>query len=139
MAESQTVIVGLTGTVVLKDSVGATVTQRLGSIQVNTGKALFDVSAYGEEGWVERVHGIKDLAGSAAGFLTKGTTGADPFSLVDDVATMVITYDTNCYISFPAVIGNVQVSSSYSGLNIVTFDWAKATGAAPAVNWIETA
>jgi len=133
---AQSVIIGLQGAVSFKT--GATEqTQRLASISISTGQALFDVSAYGEEGWVERVNGIKDLAGSAAGFLVMGAAGNNPFDFVTDVDTLAITFATGCTVTFPCVIGNVRIEGAYSGLNVVTFDWAKAQGAAPTIAWVE--
>lgn len=134
---AQEVLTGLTGSITFEDG-SSELIQRLASIDITTGQALFDVSAYGTGNYVERVSGIKDLAGEAVGFLVAGESGNNPFSLVDNVDNMEILFKTGCSISFPAVIGNVRIVGAFAGLNVVTFSWAKAPGADPTVAWDES-
>lgn len=126
------VITGLTGSITLPSEVG---TQRLNSVSINGGQALADISAYGGNGWVDRIGLIQDLSGSAAGFLVDGSSNNPGFgNLTPGGSTMTILFKTGCSISFPAIIGNIRIVGSYEGLNILTFDWAKGIGT-PTVSW----
>jgi hypothetical protein len=132
---AQTIVTGLTGSISLP---GASA-QKVASVTVTTGAELLDVSHYGGNGWRTRVQGLKDLAGSAVAFMSKGVAGTDPFSFGESSGAMTITYDTGCSIGFNAVIGNVQIVGEYQGLNIITFNWSKADDAEPTVAWAEGA
>lgn len=129
------VITGLTGSILLPTEANV---QRLNSVSINGGQALADISAYGGNGWVERVGLIKDLNGSAAGFLTDGngaTGGKPPLDTVTpEGGAMTITFNTLYTIAFTAIIGNIRIVGSYEGLNLITFDWSKGIGV-PVVTW----
>lgn len=129
---AETNIVGLTGAVVFPDVAGAD----LFNISITSGQELLDVSAFGNNGYRRRVAGIKDLAGSASAYLTKGAAGTNPFALTSAGGAMTITFDTGCTIGFTAVIGNVTIVGEYAGNWIVSFTWAKNDTAAPTVTWV---
>ena len=131
----QNAIVGLTGSILLPNMTG-NLDQWIASIDINTGAELLDVSHYGGPLYRQRVTGLKDLAGSATGFLTKGNTNSNPFIIPGTSGTMTITFDSGCTISFQAVIGNVRVVGQFAGLNIVTFSWAYDDSENPTTAWV---
>ncbi len=131
---AQAVVTGLTGSVTLPNSL----TQYVASVTVSTGSELLDVSHYGGSGWRTRAAGLKDLSGQCVAFLTKGASGTSPFNLSTTAASMTIAWDSGCYITFNAIIGNTQVVGEYQGLNIVTFSYSKADDTAPTIGWVTT-
>jgi hypothetical protein len=127
------IITGLTGSVTLPNS-GS---QALASVSLSIGKDLADVSHFGGNGWRERIALLKDLAGTAAGFLTYNAAGTNPYDLIDGAeASMVITFATGCSITFVAVIGNFSIQNSYDGVAIISFSFSKGSGV-PVVAWDE--
>lgn len=134
---AQTVIKGATAAVALASGV----TQKIAAISVTTGQGLFDVSSFGSGDYVDRIGGgLKDLAGSASGFVTEGVSGTNPFAIVDTMdgtTTMTITYDVGCTVSFKAVCGNVTVDINRAGIAVFRMDWSKADDADPTIAWAE--
>ncbi len=140
---AQAIITGLTGSVTLpQDQDGNGLNQYIASLTISTGSELLDISHYAGAGWRTRAAGLKDLSGQCVAFMTKGTTGTNPFNLDTDVvggsqnATMTVSFDTGCYIAFKAIIGNVQVVGEYQGLNIITFNYSKADDLSPTIVWV---
>jgi hypothetical protein len=129
---AQSVITGLTGSITLPNSMD----QYVASITLSTGADLLDVTHYGGAGWRQRVAGVKDLSGTATAFMTKGAAGTSPLNLSTTPSTMTILFDTGCSVSFEAVIGNTQIVGEYTGLNVVTFNFAKADDVAPTITWV---
>lgn len=130
---SQTNLHGVTGSVTIPGHASAYVS----SVSVNTGQELIDASAFGGNGWRKRIGGLKDLAGTAVGFASKGAAGTNPFA--EGEGEMVITYDTGCTITISkAIIGNVQVVMEYANITVFTFEWSNATDAAPTISWDES-
>jgi hypothetical protein len=123
---------------------GATVTLSLGtanlkiaSLSISTGQGTFDVSAFGSGSYVDRIGGgLLDMAGSAAGFLQSGDVLANPFNLVTNTGTMLITFNTGCTVSMPVIIGSVSVDVSRAGIGIFRFDWSKADSTDPTIAWV---
>lgn len=114
-----------------------TTTLKIASLSVTSGQGTFDVSAFGTLTYIHRIGGgLKDLAGSASGFLTTGATTNNPFAIVDNQGTMLITYLTGCTVSFPAIVGAVSVDISRSGVGVLRFDWSIADGADPTIAWL---
>ena len=129
---ANTAIVGLTGSI----SMPGLANQLISQVSILTGAELLDVSSYGGPGWRQRVCGIKDLSGSAVGFLSEGASGTNPFTAPTTSGTMTIVFQSGCQISFNAVIGNIQIVGQYQGLNITTFNWSYDDTVAPTVSWI---
>ena len=151
MIQGGTVISGLTGEITLPSnsaiSGGSTMSQRLSSVSINVGQSLADISAYGGPDWVSRIGLTNDLTGSAAGFVTGGSSDFSPFGYTGNPSspptgfdkngqTMTIVFKSGCQITFKCVIGNVRIIGSFEGLDLVTFDWARGDEAtAPNVSW----
>jgi hypothetical protein len=110
---------------------------KIASLSVTTGQGTFDVSAFGSGSYVDRIGGgLKDLAGSCAGFVQSGDALANPFALVDNaVGTMAITYASGCTVSFSVIVGNVSVDVSRAGIGVMRFDWSKADSTDPTIAW----
>ncbi len=124
---AQKTIIGLTGLVTMPGLSH----QECMSVTINAGAELLDVSAYGGSGWRQRVAGIKDMTGSAVAFMQEGASQTNPFGGSTTPGTMTILFDVGCTITFPAVIGNVQIQGTYQGLNLVTFNWAFSDPVSP--------
>lgn len=128
---ANTVIVGLTGSI----SLPGLPNQLISQVSILTGGELLDTSSYSGSGWRTRVVGIRDLSGSAVGYLSEGASGTNPFTAPTTTGTMTIVFQSGCQISFQAVIGNIQLVGNYTGLNIVTFNWAYNDTVAPVTSW----
>ena len=127
------VVNGATVTVVM-----GTANIKIASLSITTGQGAFDISSFGSGNYVDRIGGgLRDLAGSAAGFLQSGDPLASPFTLMDNASgTMLITFATGCTVSFTVIIGNVSVDISRAGIGVIRFEWSKGDTVDPVLAWI---
>lgn len=132
------VINGATVTVIF-----GTAVVKIASLSITTGQGTFDISSFGSGNYVDRIGGgLRDLAGSAAGFLQAGSgdTFPSPFTLMDNATTMTLTFASGCILGpMPIIVGNVTVDVSRAGIGVVRFDWSKADSTDPTgstLTWI---
>lgn len=123
------VIQGINGSIVLS----ASDTQFYASFTITGGADLIDVSHYGDT-YRTRVSGLKDWAGTATAFVTKGASAQNPF-VAGTTGTATITFDSGVTASFSCVIGNVTLAGEVGGVNVVTFTWSHSGSTAPTITW----
>ncbi len=129
-----TVLKGLTGAVTLPhDENGNAIGGKLNAIDISGGQELADISSFGGTGWRERTGLLKDLAGSASGFLAQELSpGFDTIS--DTAGTMTVVFKTGYQAVFPAIIGQIQSQMRYDGVSTVNFQWVQS--GAPTITWV---
>ena len=105
------------------------------TITTSGGQTLLDVSAFGGTGYHVFIPGLKNLSGSATGYLSTAADanpwGTDAFSC----GILTITYDVGCSISFNALVGQSTVTQNYDGKVEITTTWAYSDTAPPIVTW----
>jgi hypothetical protein len=105
-------------------------------INIKTGQALIDVSAFGGTGYQVFIQGIKYLSGSASGFLST-SSGGNPFaSAAFSCGTITITFDVGCSVTCGCLIGESDITENYEGGSPeITTTWAYSDSAVPTVTW----
>lgn len=126
--------------------------EMLAALAVWTGNfpmQVFDITAFGNVGWRQKLGGLFDGNGSAGGFATKGTANDSlvPITGRSQVGVaLVLGCDGGqaggtpaCYISLYALIANIRTGADVNDVIRVTFDWEGSvnptTPAAPVVTW----
>ena len=125
------VIPGASGAVTLAGHV-----QQFFSIEVNTGKALLPVSAFGNE-WERYVGGLKRANGTVTFYLSNNAASTNPFDDASDAA-MVLTFATGCTFGLNVTVGDLRIVGQVDGVPVATMAWAKSDDADPTIAWDET-
>lgn len=110
---------------------------------------IFDITAFGNVGWRQKLGGLLDSNGSAGGFVNGALAGtlSTPITARSAIGVaLVLGFDGGqsggtpvCYASIYALISNIRTGADVNDVNRVTFDWEgsvnPATPAAPVVTW----
>ena len=109
---------------------------KVASFELNTGQDLVDVSAFGNTHHVF-ASCLKNLSGSVAGFLIKGTASAGAgVGATDAPASLTLTLDTGCTIAFDAILGNIKIQESVTGVATFMADIVNGSDTAPVETWV---
>jgi hypothetical protein len=110
--------------------------QNFHQIVTRTGQVLLDVSAFGGTGWRSRITGLKDMSGTATGYLSGGTDSNPGFSGAFTAGSMTVTFDVGCSVTFNAYIGSQTISQNYDGKDEISVEFAYAdNGTPPTFTW----
>lgn len=108
------------------------------TIVTSGGQTLLDVSAFGGTGYHVFIPGLKNLSGSATGYLSTNQAanpwGPDAFAC----GQLTIHYDVGCSISFLALVGQSTITQNYDGKVEITTTWAYSDTATPTILWNES-
>ena len=111
-------------------------TQYFHTITVSGGQTLLDVSAFGGNGYHVFIPGLKNLSGSATGYL-KDAAGSNPWGTdAFSCGLITITYDTGMTIAFNAIVGQTTTTQNYDGKVEVTTTWAFSDQNPPTITWV---
>ncbi len=125
-----TYIKGLTGSITLPGGVGGS----LNSITINGGLELVDVSSFGDGTYRVRTTLLRDLSGTAAGFMTQ-EFNPGILTSSDVPASMTIVFKSGYTITASVLVGSITSEVRYDGVNVVSFAWANAGGSTPSGTW----
>jgi hypothetical protein len=110
-----------------------------------------DISGFGD-GARRRRLGVHDVSGSAGGYLVADSKGpgANTTDWASDGATIYLhargsgtstgstSANTNCTLSFVAVVSDIAISNAKTGDAAVSFNFQLSGGSAPTETWDET-
>lgn len=98
---------------------------------------IYNTPGFGDS-FMSRRGGLKDLVGSAGGWMISGTNPADPgiTGMSNTGTSMVLTANTGCTITLTGVMASVALLSDLqSNANNLVFNWANG-GTSVTTAWV---
>ncbi len=100
---------------------------KIAAWQASISQTVTDTTGYADDIWGTAVgENNLVLAGSASGFLTKGTSSDQPNAatlLTAAGGSIVLTADTGCTFTFGAIVSDVIISHSRIGPQTIVFNF----------------